>query len=227
MGPKLSNVVDLYIHGVRDGHLSAALDKYVGDRFVEHSPGIGNGREGLAEAFEPLLERHYRRSVHPMRGFEDGSKVFLHTFSTFGWREVEHVTLDIFDTDADDHIVEHWGVTTPLVARTQSGCSQIDGPRWVTDTELTGANKDLVERYVRQSLIGGANPAAYVSSCIEHDPDPETPVRYRELLQLAGSGNFVATACRFLDPAGRSRTAADLYRVECGRIVEHWTARQA
>src|SRR5206468_3621654 len=107
---------------------------------------IENGRQGLLDTYEPLVNRHYRRSVQPMRGFEDGSKVFLHTFSSYGWRAVEQVTLDIFDTDEDDHITEHWGVTTPLHMRSTSGCSQIDGPRWVTDSHLTPKNKNLVER---------------------------------------------------------------------------------
>jgi predicted SnoaL-like aldol condensation-catalyzing enzyme len=226
MGPKLQNVVDLYIHGVRDGHLSAALDKYVADDFVEHSPGIADGREGLLKAYEPLVNRHYRRSVHPMRGFEDGSKVFLHTFTTYGWREVEHVTLDIFDTDAADHITEHWGVTTPLRSRSTSGCSQIDGPRWVTDTHLTRKNKNLIEQYVQRCLMGGANPSQHLApDYVDHEPDGSP--RYCDLLQLVGSGNFVATACRYRDSGGVGRSVADLYRIENGKIVERWSGLES
>ncbi len=224
MGPKLQNAVDLYIHGLRDGHLSAALDKYVVTDLVEHSPGIANGREGLLNAYEPLVNRHYRRSVHPMRGFEDGSLVFLHTFITYGWREIEHVTMDIFDTDEDDHIVEHWGVTTPLRSRSASGCSQIDGARWVTDRNLTVRNKHLVEAYVAKCLIGGNDPFRYLSHCMDHDPDPEVPRRYTDLVQIAGSGNFVAVAARVDSVAGHGLATVDLYRVEDGRIVERWTS---
>jgi predicted SnoaL-like aldol condensation-catalyzing enzyme len=227
MGPKLSNVVDFYIHGVRDGHLSAAIDKYVGDGLIEHSPGIRDGRDGLFRAYEHLVDRHYRRQVFPLRGFEDGSLVFLHTFSTFGWREIEQVTLDIFDTDADDHIIEHWGVTAPLSGRTASGASQVDGSRWVGDAELTSVNKEIVRRYVQRCLIGGGDVTPYVGACLEHDPEPVGPAGYRSLRQLAGSGDFVATAGQYADRTGTLRTAGDLFRVEGGRIVEHWAVRES
>jgi predicted SnoaL-like aldol condensation-catalyzing enzyme len=220
MGPKLQNAVDLYIQGLRDGHLSAALDKYVTEALIQHTPGIAHGRDGLLKAYAPLINRHYRRTVHPMRGFEDESLVFLHTFATYGWREIEHVTLDIFDTDDDDHIVEHWGVRTPLRGRFTSGYSQIDGARWVTDTHLTQDNKDLVEAYVT-----GADPDACVARTgyVDHGADPVSG-RYAELRVLMGSGNFVATAGRIATPDGAGLVACDLYRVEAGLIVEHWDA---
>ncbi len=227
MGPKLQNVVDLYVHGFRDGHLSAALDKYVTDDLIEHSPGIDGGRKGLLAAYEPIINRHYRRAVLPLRGFEDGSKVFLHTFTSFGWRTVEHVTLDIFDTNADDHITEHWGVTTTLRPRSFSGHSQIDGPRWVTDEHLTIKNKDLIQAYAERCLIAGGDPDRYVSrTFVDHDPDLG-PRRFLDVGLVIGSGNFVATAGHCADMNETSRASCDLYRVESGRIVEHWNAVEA
>jgi predicted SnoaL-like aldol condensation-catalyzing enzyme len=244
MGPKLFNAVRLYIDGVRDGHLDAALDKYVAEDLVQRSTGIAAGRAGLAKHLEPLVSKYDRRMVRPMRGFEDGSSVFLHTYHCYGLRQVEQVSIDIFDTDGDDHIVEHWNVTTALRSGSRSGSSQIDGPTCVTDLDATASNKAVIRAYADEVLIGGriGQISAYVSpeTYTQHDPDigngvsgqltyldemmtAGTPVDYLGVDALIGSGNFVAMAgrCRYGD---RTYAIADLFRLEHDRIVEHWDA---
>ena len=242
MGPKLYAAVRLYIDGVRDGHLDVALDKYVSADMIQRTCGIGPGRAGLAEHFGAMISGHERRMVRPMRGFEDGSTVFLHTFHSYGLRAHEHVSIDIFDTDADDHIVEHWNVSTPLRTGSRSGCSQIDGPTYVTDPDATEANKALVRTYVDEVLSGGRTDRIdrYVSveSFVQHDPDigtgirgylshlsetaaAGTPVRYARSEALVGSGNFVAIAGHCATGAS-AQIVSDLFRLEFGRIVEHW-----
>jgi predicted SnoaL-like aldol condensation-catalyzing enzyme len=242
MEPKLFNAVRLYIDGVRDGHLNAALDKYVSEDLVQRSTGIASGRAGLAMHLGPVVAAYDRRMIRPMRGFEDGSCVFLHTFHCYGLRQVEQVCIDIFDTDADDHIIEHWNVTTPLRSRSRSGCSQIDGPTGVTDLHATASNKAVIRAYVDEVLIGGRTDrlCAYVStdSYTQHDPDigagvrgqltyldemtvAGTPVHYVGVDVLVGSGNLVAMTgrCEF---GSRTYAVSDLFRLEYGRIVEHW-----
>jgi predicted SnoaL-like aldol condensation-catalyzing enzyme len=242
MGPKLFNAVRLYIDGVRDGHLSAALDKYVVEDLIQRSAGIEAGRAGLSHHLAPYVSGYDQRFLRPMRGFEDGSSVFLHTFHCYGLRQVEQVSIDIFDTDADDHIIEQWNVTTALRSGSRSGCSQIDGPAYVTDLDATEANKALVRAYVDEVLIAGRTDriAEYVSAetYAQHDPDigaglwghlsylaelaaAGTPMRYVGVDVLVGSGNFVAMAGR-CEIGSRPYTIADLFRVDRNRIVEHW-----
>jgi predicted SnoaL-like aldol condensation-catalyzing enzyme len=244
MGPKLFNAVRLYIDGVRDGHLEAALDKYVSEDLIQRSAGISPGRAGLAQHLEPVVSAYDRRIVRPMRGFEDGSSVFLHTFHCYGLRQVEQVSIDIFDTDADDHIIEHWNVTTPLRSGSRSGTSQVDGPTYVTDLHATESNKALVRAYVDEVLIAGRTDrtSAYLSTdgFVQHDPDigpglqghlsyldemaaAGTPVRYLGVDALVGSGNFVAMAGR-CQIGSRTCAVSDIFRLDGDRIVEHWDA---
>jgi predicted SnoaL-like aldol condensation-catalyzing enzyme len=206
VGPKLYNAVRLYVDGIRDGHLAAALDKYVAEDLVQHTPGVPAGRDGLAALFQPLVDRYERRTVVPLRGFEHGSRVFLHTFACYGYRAVERVTMDIFDTDADDQIIEHWSVSAPLRGSSGCGASPIDGPR-IADRGATEANLESVRAFL---TTGGPTG-------IEHGQPVLGATR---VAQLAGYGSMVASV------GVRDRlNVADLFRLEAGRIVEHWDVR--
>ena len=57
--------------------------------------------------------------------------------------------MDMFDTDDNDKIVEHWDVIAAWVDVTVSGHSQIGGPTEVTDLGQTEENRgagDCVRR---------------------------------------------------------------------------------
>jgi len=246
MGPKLYTAVRLYVDGLRDGHWSAALDKYVVDDLVQHTDGLGPGRAGLAEAFAGAVARHERRTVRPLRGFEDGSRVFLHTFHSYGHRAAERVTIDVFDTDTDDHLIEHWSVTADLAGCSRSGYSQIDGPTVARDHGATEENKALVAAYADDVLAGGRADRIrrYLSAATftQHSPEMAggwqgyaryldgleeagTPLRYTRVDLLIGSGDLVALGGRCVVGA-REFAVADLFRIEAGRIVEHWDVRR-
>lgn len=241
MGSKLDNALALYLDGVRDGLLEPALDKYVSDALIQHSVGVADGRHGLLGAYAPRIAKHASREIWPLRGFQDGRKVFLQTYQNWGRGAVELVSCDIFDTDSDDRIIEHWNVTSPLAGWSASGRSQIDGPSLVDDWHATAANKRLVRDYLTRVLIADAPRQAAEHLCrdfVQHSPrihdgvDGQrrhfdrmcaegAPVRYREIAQLVGKGNFVASLCR-VEIAATTYAVIDLFRVEAGQIAEHW-----
>ncbi len=243
MGRKLDNVISLYLDGVRDGHVLPATDKFLTEGFVDHSSPRAPGRDGWVNLYEPLVARYDDRAVWPLRGFEDGTKVLLHSFQTFG-PELKWVSIDIFDTDDEDQIVARWSARVPLASWSRSGRGQIDGPHFVDDRDCTEANTRLVGAYVAEVLINeewdrfghyadvdlyaehdpevsdGAGPVRYLSDCA----GAGRPVRFHRLQELLGCGNFVATLCtmtRGLTPYH----AFDIYRVSHNRIVEHWNAQ--
>lgn len=53
MGQKLENAKALYLEGIRDGNARAAVTKYTGARYTQHSTGVRDGVEGFVEFFEP------------------------------------------------------------------------------------------------------------------------------------------------------------------------------
>lgn len=238
MGHKLDNVIRLYVDGIMGGNLRAALDRYVADDLIQHHPGTGDGRDGLAAAYQPLIRRYERRYVQPLRGFEDGNRVFLQTYQCFGYRDVERVNIDIIETDDSDRLVEQWSVSAPLASVSATGHSPIDGPAHIEDLAATAANRRTVTAYVEEVVVGGraTHIGRYVSAtCVDHEPQTAGRPGCRTtapgatpggLAQLVGRGNFVATVCDVVVD-GRPVAAGDLWRLDGGLIVEHWGGVQA
>ncbi len=237
------HAIDLYMRAIRDGDARGGLDANVGDRYVQHSTGVKDGKEGFLEFFVPFLERNPRREMKVVRALQDGSKVFLHVFQNLNDGQAKWVTADFFDSDAEGKIIEHWDVITAYSDANPSGRSNIDGPTEIVDHDKTEDNKALVRRFVEQCLIrrdldgilGYIDGKRYA----QHNPDvgdgldsflerfrPETtPLKYHELFMLVGEGNFVATMSR-TSFEGVPQCQVDVFRVDHGKIVEHWDAAE-
>ena len=245
MTRKIDNARALYLEGIRDGNARAAVTAYTGDRYTQHSTGVRDGVEGFVEFFEPFIDRNPVRDIQIVRAIEDGRHVFVHAYQSLNDGEAEWVTMDFFDTDGDDRIVEHWDVIAAYAPETPSGHTSVDGPTEVRDHDRTEANKELVRAMITETLMKGGDPHRideFVSAetYIQHNaevPDglesfrslaiaDDRPLWYHEIVLLVGQGDFVATLCR-ASFAGAPYAQADLFRLEDGLIVEHWDAAEA
>jgi len=127
MSRKLENARNLYLHGIRDRRPREAVTKYTGDRYTQHSAGLKEGIEGFVEFFEPFLTRNPVRDIQIVRSIDDGQYVFVHQFQSLNRGESRWVTMDMFDTDKNDRIIEHWDVIREYVDDTASRHSMIGG----------------------------------------------------------------------------------------------------
>ena len=242
MTAKLDNAKALYLEGIQQGRAREAVERYTGDRYTQHSTGVRDGVEGFIEFFEPFIERNPIRDIQVVRGIEDGDFVFLQAAQSLNDGESRWVTADMFATDADDRIVEHWDVIAEMVDDTVSGHSQLDGPTDVTDLDLTDSNKDVVAAFVDDVLMNGRaeritdyissqtytqhNPLAGdgidgMTALVEQMAEAGTPMLYKYVFKILGQGNFVVSYC--LAQIGDEDYAVfDLFRLEDGLIVEHW-----
>lgn len=242
MGTKLDNAAGLYLEGIRDGNARDAVHKFTGDRYTQHSTGVRDGAEGFIEFFEPFIERNPDRDVHIVRAFEDGQYVFLQAYQSLNGGESKWVTMDLFDTDDQDRIVEHWDVISAVVETTVSGHTQIDGPVEITDLDRTEPNKAVVREFVTEVLQEGQSEriSDFISAdtYIQHNPQVGDGIEgiralmgqlaehgesmvYEHVAFVIGQGNFVATYSR-VNLAGQQLAVFDLFRLEDGLIVEHW-----
>lgn len=242
MGNRVENAKALYLEAIRDGDYVEAVERYVGDRYIQHSTPVNDGKDGFIEFFADFAERNPDRDIDIVRGFEDGQYVFLHAVQVLNGGEYRYVTADIFDTDEQGRMIEHWDIIAEWVEPTVSGHTQIDGATEVTDLHLTDENKALVTAFVTDVLMNGEfdKVTDYVSTetYIQHNPqvgdglegldaftaqlaEQGVAMRYDEIHKVVGSGSFVAVLSKM--HLGETATAViDLFRVADGRIVEHW-----
>ncbi len=247
MGQRLENAKSLYIEAIRDGKPSEAIHKYSGARYTQHSTPVKDGKEGFVEFFEDFLRRNPVRDIQIVRGFEDGPYVFLHVVQTLNGGEFRYVTADIFDTDDDAKMIEHWDIIEEVVDETVSGHTQFDGPTEPTDLDKTAQNKAHVAEFLARVLKGGDYDVLtdYVSAenYTQHNPrvgdglaglgafvaslaEKGQRMAYTEIHKVIGCGDFVA-ALSLVDLGGADMAVIDLFRVEGGLIVEHWDVMES
>jgi len=243
---KVGNAKGLYLEGIRDGNMREALDKYTGERYTQHSTGVGDGKQGFMEFFGPFLEQNPVRDIQVVRAIEDGRYVFVHVYQSLNNGEAKWVTADLFDTDDQDRMIEHWDVIAPLVEETVSGRSMVDGPTEVTDLDKTEANKQHVQAFFETVLLGGQfdKAADYISPerYDQHNPHIEdglaglgkhvhgmvaegVKAKYRKLHHLIGQGNFVV-GFSHLQRGDSHYAVFDIFRLKNGKLVEHWDVQE-
>lgn len=239
MSTKLQNAKNLYLEGIRDGNYAEAVEQYTGDKYIQHSTGVRDGKEGFKEFFSDFIERNPKREIDIVRGWEDNGKVFLMAYQNINDGESEWVTTDFFDYDENDKIIEHWDVISKFNPSNPAGRSSVDGPTEITDLDKTEENKALVTAMLKDILFEGGDVSKigdYIAEeYLQHNPmvgdglehfrklanAEDRPLWYDEIVLILGSGNFVATLCkaRFED---KNYAQVDVFRCEDGKIVEHW-----
>ncbi|MBX2867514.1 MAG: hypothetical protein KTR18_02495 [Acidiferrobacterales bacterium] len=236
--PKIAAATGLYLEGIKDGRPQEALDKYIGHRYTQHSTGVSDGKEGFLSFFIPFLERNPRRDIQVLRAIVDGRYVFCHAYQSLNDGESQWVTMDLFDTDENDKIIEHWDVIAAYQDQNISGQNMVDGESEVSDLSATESNKQLIKEFTKQVLIERRYQILsdfVVEDLIEHHPQVANSKlglqkaleqgvvgRHEMLFKLIGQGNFVATySSVYLNES--SHAVFDLYRVAKNKIVEHWS----
>lgn len=238
MNQKLANAIGLYLEGIRDGNVRQAVERYTGDRYTQHSTGVADGVEGFVEFFEPFVKKNPQRDIQVVRSIVDGNYVFVHVYQDINHGEARWVTTDMFDTDQADKIVEHWDVIAAFVDESVNGHTQVDGPTEIVDEHLTEENKALVASFVDDVLVNHRSDkiVEYVSAdqYTQHNPQvpdgidafrqfmagPGLEMVYRNVFKIIGQGNFVMVYSQVL--LGQEMAVFDVFRVEDGKIVEHW-----
>ena len=155
MGLRQSNATSLYLEAIRDGNYVEAINRYAGARYTQHSTPVKDGKEGFIEFFADFVRRNPTHDIQIIRAFEDGAYVFLHVVQTLDNGRYRYVTADIFDTDEDSKLIEHWDIIGELRETTASGRSQVDGPTEISDLDKTEDNKQLVIRFANAVLLAG------------------------------------------------------------------------
>jgi len=235
MSQKLENAKGLYLEGIRDGKMEV-VDKYTGDRYIQHSTGVADGPQGFKDFFKGFLERTTDRDIRVIRAIEDGSYVFVHVYQNIDNGSAKWITTDLFDTDNNDKLVEHWDVIAAYSEETASGHDMVLGDFEITDMDKTEQNKALVRMLLVDVFQNGnhENVGQYIADeYIQHNanvPDGLDAVKqflatqdfnYDYLFKVIGQGNYVVSYSKGIYN-NQELAMFDIFRCENGKIVEHW-----
>jgi len=128
MNKKLENVTNLYIQGIKEGKIEV-VKEYTGERYTQHSTGVSDGAQGFMDFFKGFLERTTNRDIRVIRAIEDGQYVFVHVYQDIDNGSAKWITADLFDTDHNHKIIEHWDVISAYqeASATASGNDMVLG----------------------------------------------------------------------------------------------------
>lgn len=211
------------------------------DNYIQHNLMLGDGLQGLIERRKINQKSSFKTNT--IRVFQDGDFVFTHNELTIN---VSFVSFDIFRFEKSK-IVEHWDNFQVKAAKPNpSGHTMTDGPSTSSELNKTETNKALMQNFMNDLLNDHKkNLENYFDgdNYIQHSPlvaDGLTglvaglqalaaqglAIKFTKVHKILGEGNFVLAVSEgnFGD---KLSAYYDLFRIQNGKIAEHWDTIQA
>ncbi len=230
-------VVEAALTTVLTGRDLEAIPTYFAPGLTQHSTRIPAGIEGLQDFVRTQPDGV---DYEPARILAEGDLVVTHGVYR-RQAEPDLVAFELWRL-SDGKIVEHWDALQSEPTTTVSGRTMVDGPTDVTRPEQSAANSGLVQRFVQQVLVEGdlSELADYFDNgrYAQHNPQigddlsglgealtalaaQGVAMTYTDVHNTVAEGEFVFVQAQ--GHFGDQATAFyDLFRVEDGKIAEHW-----
>ena len=100
------NVISFYRMAF-NGNPREAVERYVGEKYIQHNPVVEDGKEGFINYFERMHAEFPEKNIEFVRCVAEGDLVALHTLQHWPGNE-QYVTMDFFLVNKSGKIVEHW-----------------------------------------------------------------------------------------------------------------------
>jgi len=209
--------------------------------YIQHNPQTYEGRDGLAALFKRLSLTSPR--VNIVRIFEDGDYIFAHTEYDFAQ---SNIGFEVFRFE-DDQTVEHWDNIQLKQGLNGSNHSMASGPTQACDHDSTEDNRQIVRSFVDDILINTqlSKLETYLNKqpFTQHNPlmpdgmpaiidalkdgtENQVRLNYEKNHRVLAEGNFVLSVCEGYVNEVHS-AIYDLFRVDRGKLVEHWDTIEA
>ncbi len=204
-----------------------AIDRYWSDPYLQHNP---IGMSGVT-AFRSIMSSFVTSgsfSYSRLRTLAECDLVVVQ-----GQYSGTGVIFDMFRVD-DGKIIEHWDSDSNQASNT-SGPTELSNPEATAanrttvlaffDTVLIGDGTAQIGDYVAQSFVehratGAGGPEALLAYLADEE------ITYSEVHHTIADGNFVFTLSEGMR-GGAAYGFYDLFRLESGKIVEHWDSRRS
>jgi predicted SnoaL-like aldol condensation-catalyzing enzyme len=207
------------------------------NKYIQHNLSAKDGLQGFGELMAQLPP--HSAAINTVRVFQDGDTVFTHSDVNFFGPKIG---VDILRFE-NDKIVEHWdNLQEKPAGPNPSGHTMTDGPTQAKDLALTDQNKKLIRQFVENVFINGKmdQMAGYFNGdrYTQHNPQigdglsglgqafqawaaQGITVKFDKIHKVLGEGDFVLVVSEGVF-ADQPTSFYDMFRVENGKIAEHW-----
>jgi predicted SnoaL-like aldol condensation-catalyzing enzyme len=227
-------LVERAVHELFDQRDPRAVDRYWSPDYIEHSIAGADGLPGLRDLVGTLPAgfRHTRTRV-----ISEHDLVVAHgRYDGIGATPI--VAFDMWRVD-QGKIVEHWDAHQPWEDQTVSGHTMIDGPTEIASPGSTAASRLIVASFAELIMMGGDRTQIGRFFCddrfVQHNPQIADGVSglgqaiqtgvweavVNRIHRIVADGEFVFTQGEGL-LHGEPTAFYDLFRVENGKLAEHW-----
>lgn len=233
---KAKELINTFATG--DAKKAASL---LAEGYIQHNLAYGTGRDAFVGSVNHLATAPVKTTVNNIRAYEDGDKVFLHTVYDFAGAG-EQVAFDIFRFDSEGKIAEHWDNLAALAAPNPSGHTQIDHVAPTKDFEKTEENRQIIKEFLYDVMQGNhsektpdyfdgdtyiqhntgiADGLSGLGAALAALAEQNIQMIYTTVHQVLAQGNYVLAVSEGTF-GGVPASYYDLWRVENGKIAEHW-----
>lgn len=241
----MTDIRDLVVTADRElftEHDVSTLDRNFSADYVEHSPLVADGLQGLRDLVAASPEM--RHEVARVLADEANGLVALHGAYPGLDPDQLYVGFDIYRV-ADGKIVEHWDGLVAQTPPNESGHTQLDGSTKIDEYADTEANRALVKQIWASFLQGQdyvgvtrftredgqftqhsgdiADGVQQMVDFLVQLKDDGTPLTYDKMHRSVAEGNFVLTHSEG-SIGGERHSFCELWRIEDGKWVELWDA---
>ena len=67
------------------GEPAKAVDMYVGSKYIQHNPLVGNGKQAFIEYFSEMARHYPNKEINFVRAIAEGNSVAVFSGENYGW----------------------------------------------------------------------------------------------------------------------------------------------